>query len=728
MRSPAQSGGRSSADPSGPAALPRAWWDRDWLRAVLLVAVTLLAYAPAWFGEPVWDDDAHITRPELRSFSGLARIWVQPGATQQYYPLAFSAFWVQYKLWGDASLGYHLVNILLHSFCALLFLRILRRLEVPGAWLAAGIFALHPVHVESVAWITELKNTLSGALYLGSALAYLGFDRTRRKGLYALALGLFALGLLTKTAIAILPAGLLVVFWWKRGRLPWKRDVLPLIPFFVAGLAAGLVTVWAERKIFGAEGGEFDLSFLERCLVAGRAVWFHLGKLFWPANLAFMYRRWDINQTVWWQYLYPAAALVLVAGLWALRQRNRGPLAGLLIFAGTLFPALGFFNAYSFRYSFVNDHHQYLASLGIIALISASAASWKGRRLFSRRSTGGWLCLTLLAILGSLTWQRAGTFRNNEALWRDTLAKNPACWMAHHNWGFDLAAQGQLEAATEHYRAALRLYPDAEAHLGLGAVLDAQGKTDEALAHYLAALEAKPNSADAHNNLSSLFVKRGDVQQALRHAAEAVRLKPDHAQAHFNLGNALNLLGKTAEAAAEYSIATSLKPDYAEAHYNLGGAMFLLGRVDEAASQLAEAVRLQPANAAARSKLAFVLTRQGRTAEALTQYQEALRLQPELLEALRNLAWIRATHRDPQYRDGAEAVRLAEQAVRLTREKDAAALDTLAAACAESGDFTRAVATVDRALALAMAANQTSLRQEIEARRALYQADRPFRQ
>jgi tetratricopeptide (TPR) repeat protein len=578
-----------------------------WWLGLVLVAATLLAYWPAWFGQPVWDDDAHIPRPDLRSLTGLVRIWTEAGATQQYYPFAFSAFWLQHKLWGDATLGYHLVNILLHGLSALLFLRILRRLEVPGAFLAAAIFALHPVHVESVAWMTELKNTLSGAFCLGAALAYLGFDRSRKKGLYALALGLFVLGLLTKTAIATFPAAMLVVLWWKRGRLSWRGDVVPLVPFFVAGLSAGLVTVWAEQRIFGATGTEFHFSFSERCLLAGRGFWFHLGKLFWPAEMIFMYPRWPIRPAAGGQHLYPAAAMLLLAGAWALRRRNRGPLAALLFFAGTLFPALGFFNAYSFRYSFVNDHHQYLASLGLITLASAAMARLLGRWGVWGKTPGNLLCGAMVAILAALSWQHAGAFRDDDTLWRDTLAKNPGCWMAHHNWAVTLAARGEFEAAEEHYRAGLALNPDAEACLGLGAVLEAQGKTDEAEAQYLAAIRLKPDYAEAHNNLSSLAVKRRDVPSAVRYAAEAIRLRPNYAEAHFNLGNAFNLQGATTNAVAEYSAAIRLKPEYPEAYYNLGCAMFLLGRLDEAAGSLSEAVRLQPANAVARAKLAFVL-------------------------------------------------------------------------------------------------------------------------
>lgn len=706
----------------------RGWPAREWLKSFLLVAATLLAYSPAWFGKPVWDDDAHMTRPELRSLSGLVSIWLEPGATQQYYPLTFSAFWAQHRLWGDSTPGYHLVNILLHAASALLVVRILRRLGIPGAWLAGAIFALHPVHVESVAWISELKNTLSGVFFFSAVLAYLHFDQTRRRSCYALALVLFILGLTTKTAIASFPACLLVAFWWKRGRLSWKRDVLALLPFFLAGLAAGLVTAWVEITLYGARGDEFQFSLLERCLIAGRSLWFHLSKLFWPANLAFMYTRWKIDSTVWWQYLYPIAAVLLLTGLWVLRRRNRGPLAGMFLFTGILFPALGFFNAYSFRYSFVNDHHQYLASVGVIAVVSAGA-SILSARLHSVRGPGaGLLCVPLLAILAGLTWSHAGAFRDSETLWLDTLAKNPECWMAHHNLGLDLVERGQFEPAVEHYRCALRLYPDAEAHLALGAALGALGKTDEAAAAYQAAIRLNPDYAEAYSNLSNLLARQGDGQQAFQYAAKALRLKPDSAQAHFNLANALNLLGKPEAAVSEYKAAINLRPDYAEAHYNLSGVLLVLGRTDEAARHISEAVRLQPDRANVRVKLAIVLTRQGQTAEAIRQYREALRQEPESVEALRNLAWLLATHHDAQYRDGPAAVGLAEKAVRLTQEQDAGAYDALAAAYAESGDFSRALSAVERALVLAAAAPPAVRREHIQARQALYRAGRPWRE
>ena len=297
---------------------------RDAAAAALLFCATLFAYWPALQGDLLWDDTAHLTQPELQSLHGLGRIWFDLGSTQQYYPLLHSAFWIEHRIWGDALLGYHLTNITLHALSAFLVVMIVRRLSLPGAWLAGFVFALHPVCVEAVAWISEQKSTLSGVFYLASALTYLRFDETRRRPHYVLAFGLFLLALLTKTVTATLPAALLVVLWWQRGRLAWRRDVLPLVTWTALGASAGLFTAWVEKTYVGARGNDFALSFLDRFLVAGRAIWFYAGKVVWPANLIFSYPRWKIDPQVWWQYLFPAGVVALVVVLCLLARRSRG--------------------------------------------------------------------------------------------------------------------------------------------------------------------------------------------------------------------------------------------------------------------------------------------------------------------------------------------------------------------------------------------------------------------
>ncbi|HTT57026.1 MAG TPA: hypothetical protein VMF63_07955, partial [Opitutaceae bacterium] len=433
--------------------------------AVLLLGAALLAYGPALRGGLLWDDEGHVTKPELRSLAGLGRIWTQIGATQQYYPVLHTAFWIEHRLWGDATPAYHLLNVLLHVCSACLVALILRRLWDGGAgpstslrafgsgpmgegherrryagaeWLAAWIFALHPVMVESVAWIAEQKNTLSTVFYLLAVLAYLRFDERRRWPWYALALGAFVLALGTKSVTATLPGALLVVLWWRRGRLEWRRDVAPLVPWFAAGLAMGLLTSWVERRLIGAEGVEFNLTGLERGLLAGRVVWFYLGKLVWPSDLVFIYPRWNVSAAAAWQYLAPAGVAAMLGALWSVRGRARGPLAAALFFGGTLFPALGFFNVYPFVYSYVADHFQYLASLGIIVLAAGAwGRAWSAptARPGFRRGLLALAAAGLIATLGVLTWRQSRIYRDLPTLYRATVERNPDCWMAAFNLG-----------------------------------------------------------------------------------------------------------------------------------------------------------------------------------------------------------------------------------------------------------------------------------------------------
>ena len=320
--------------------------------------------------------------PALHDVDGLRRIWFDTTATLQYYPVVHSVFWVQYHLWGLQPLGYHLINVLLHIVGALLLWRIMTCLNFPGAWLVAAIFALHPVEAESVAWVTELKNVLSAVFYFSAGLCYLHFAglagdcaAARRRYYYAAALVLFVGALLSKTVTCSLPAALALVVWWKKDR--WLKELYPLAPFFLVGIALGLASAWFERHQVHAQGGDWSFTFADRILIAGRAMWFYPGKIFWPSPLTFIYPRWVIAASVWWQWLFPAGALVVVGGLWAARRRiGRGALVAVLFFGGTVLPALGFANVYPMRFSFVADHFQYLASLGMISLGVAIAAKF----------------------------------------------------------------------------------------------------------------------------------------------------------------------------------------------------------------------------------------------------------------------------------------------------------------------------------------------------------------
>ena len=456
--------------------------------AAVIAAATLLSYLPALGARYIWDDEAYVTGNEtLRTLGGLADIWLSPWATPQYYPLVHTTFWLEYRLWGLAPAGYHLVNVALHAANAVLVYLLLRRLKLPGALLAAGLFALHPVHVESVAWITERKNVLSALLYLSAMLTYLRFRPLGENGggerrTYILALALFAGALLSKTVTASMPAAFLLLVYWKEGRIT-RRDVLLLLPFFALGLVAGGNTAWLEKHRVGAYGADWALSFAERVLIAGRAVWFYFGKLVWPHPLVFIYPRWELDAASPAQWAFPAAAVLVVAGLVAARGRlGRGPLVAVLFFGGTLFPALGFFDVYPMRFSFVADHFQYLASLGLLALLAAGAAQAFARP--DRRRIGHGAAALWLLALGTLTYAQSVHYHDYETLWLDTLSKNPGCWMARNNLGLLYEKTGRTEEAVAQYRLALEVKPGApDAHTNLGNVLLASGRRAEAMAH-----------------------------------------------------------------------------------------------------------------------------------------------------------------------------------------------------------------------------------------------------
>jgi tetratricopeptide (TPR) repeat protein len=599
------------------------WTKRDWFFCFILAITILLAYQPAWHGSLLWDDSNCSTPPELRSLDGLRRIWFQPRATAQYYPLLYTSYWFQQRLWGDSPSGYHLINLLLHIGCVVLVLKILRFLKIPGAELATIVFALHPVNVETVAWIAERKNTLSGIFALSATLAYLKFDVSRsgeeKDGPqgggyrnYVLAIGLFLFGLLSKTAIVALPLAWLVILWWKRGALSWRRDVIPSIPFVFLSVAAGLVTRWFENTGIGYKAGELNFSLLDRCLIAGRAFWFQLGKLFWPSNLTFVYPRWEINAGVWWQYLFPIGVLVLLVILWGLKRWSRAPLAGVLIYIFLLLPSLGFLNIYFFVYSFVADHWQYLACLGIITPCAS------GIVLLAERSKRwqGWLepgvTLVIAGVLFVLTSHQSRMYTDIETLYRTTIARNPACWMAQVNLGNILYQANRIPEAMDLFNQARRIKP-AIACYSIGNALFLKGRTSEAIDQYKQALQIDPDYAEAHHNLGSAFLLRGRIPEAIDHYEQALRIDPAFAGAHNNLGNALVQSGRVPEAINHYKEALRIIPNSVDAHNNLGAALVLMGRTSEAIEEFKAALQINPASADARKNLAKLEAAQANT-------------------------------------------------------------------------------------------------------------------
>jgi len=535
----------------------RLFGNRDWIFGLILVFATIIAYQQVWHGGFFWDDDDYVTHNLLlHSLKGLWLIWSVPGATPQYYPLLFTSFWVDYHLWQLNPLGYHLTNVLLQALNAILLWAVLRRLNVPGAWLAAAIFALHPVNVETVACVAERKNLLAGFFYLSSALACLrfwlpnpatadgratSFSETPAIGLgswkfYWLALILYLCALLAKTAAVALPVAVLLVVWWKRGKMGW-RELFPLAPFLAVGMVMGLLTVWVEKHFVHATGSEWAFSFLERCLIAGKDVWFYLGKLAWPHPLIFIYPRWNFNASHPAAYLPVVAVIVTLFILWFNRRGWARPmLVALAYFLALLFPVLGFFNVFFFRFSFVADHFQYLASIGPITLAAAGID-----KLFRslRDQQPFWkpiFCGTLLLVLGMLTWRQCAIYADIETLWQTTARLNPNCWIAYNNLGYALIQKGSVDEAITQYQRALEIKPDyEEAHYNLGNALIRKGSVDEAIAQYQTALQIKPDYAEAHDNLGNALIERGSVGEAITQYQKALEINPYYPRALNNL-------------------------------------------------------------------------------------------------------------------------------------------------------------------------------------------------
>jgi tetratricopeptide (TPR) repeat protein len=681
-----------------------------------LVAAALIAYLPTLRSGFIWDDDSYIQNNiQLRSRRGLQNIWMQAGsvlsfiwynqhpqpgvdldrlwlratAEPQYYPLTHTSLWLEYHLWGQSPLGYHLDNLLLHILSSLLLWRLLLRLQIPGAFAVALLFAVHPLQAESVAWATERKNVLSGLLYFCSLWGYLRFlnfppllvlreragvrahfpnaaadphpdplpeyqERGQKRWLwYFASLLLFVMALLSKSVTATLPMAVLVILWWRRGRIT-MRDLWPLLPMFAAGMAMGSLTGWMEKHVVGAVGLAFDwLTPLDRICIAGRALWFYLFKLIWPAKLMFIYPHWRIDpQARPWLLLFPISAAVGLLALWLLRRRiGRGPLAALLFYAITLFPALGFVNVFPMRYSFVADHFAYLAIIGPLALIAATLS-----RHLSARPGGALLAVVALGLC-LLSNLQTRIFHDSQTLWSDTLAKNPDSPMAHANYADVLRDIGDLHGAQIQYERAMQLRDDATDLIGVGQCYFISGDYATALHWYRAAAAAMTDSPErvlhqfrtrAYFQIGAAYSALADQaadsaqaaayrQQAVEAYQQAIEIYPLNVDAISNLADLFLFQGEVPQAIDACRQALDIDPDCVPALTNLGNALLAQGRFDEATAQYVRVLEIEPLNANAFNDIGVVLMKQGRYAQAIEQFEVALSIDPHFAKAHANL-------------------------------------------------------------------------------------------
>jgi tetratricopeptide (TPR) repeat protein len=588
------------------------WSTRDWLLGSILVLALFLAYQPVWLAGFIWDDDSVVTgNPVIIGPLGLKEIWTTHAA--DICPLVLTTFWVEHALWGLNPLPYHLVNIMLHAACAILLWRVLLALQIPGAWLGAALWALHPVQVQTAAWITEMKNTQSGLFYLLSILFFIralkaqAVDPPRSwKGCYGLTLLFAALAMASKSSTVVLPIVLGLCAWWVEGRWQW-RNAARLAPIALMAIVPCALTLWTQKLLGqGPETLFWARSWPERVATAGGAIWFYLGKLLWPHPLVFIYPRWAITASSWISYLPLLAAAILLVILWRNRETWVRPcFFAFAYFVGALLPVLGLVDGFFWRYSLVGDHFQYLASMGPLALFGAGLTRLAEFALPGKPMIQSRLAAGLLLVLGMLSWQRTWVYENLETLWTDTLAHNPTSWMAHNNLGDVYLQQGKLDAAKAEYQNALAIDPqEVNARSNLGIILAQQGRPDAAIIQFQEALKIRPNFGRALNNLAATLQAEGRLDEAL----------------------------------AVYQEAEPINPYYPQIHFNLGNILLQKARLDAARAEFQKALDLDAADGPARQKLGIVLLRQGHFEEAIAQFQQTLRLQPDDAETRKNLA------------------------------------------------------------------------------------------
>ncbi len=610
--------------------------------AALIVLATTVAYFPSLSGGFILDDDLLLTDNRLiKAADGLYRFWCTTESVD-YWPVTNTTLWLEWRLWGIHPTGYHVTNLVVHIVEALLIWVILRKLSIPGAFLGALLFAVHPVNVESVAWIAQRKNLMAMLFFLLSVLWYLKAETppsraspARADCWYWLSLVAFVLAMLGKGSVTILPVVLLGIVWWRRPLT--RRDVLRAVPFFVVAAVLTWVNVWFQTHGIITEIRR--ASFAERLLGAGAVVWFYLYKAMLPINLAFIYPRWhiDTEQVLWW---LPLVACVGVTGVlwWYRRGWSRSLLFAWGYFCVALVSVMGFTDVGFMENSLVADHYQHVALIAVTALVAAGWGTCARQTRRSRRWVPNAVAAIVCGALIILTWRQSSRYVNAVTLYQATLGRNPDSWIAHNNLGLALSESSRPQEAIEHYEQALRLKPDyPEAHYNLGYALARQGKLDEAIAHYSEALRITPAYAKAHNNLGNALARQGKLDEAITQYSEALRIYPAYEEAHYNLGNALATRGRLDEAIAQYSEALRINPAYAEAHNNLGNALATQGKLDEAIAQYSEALRINPACAEAHNNLGNALARQGKLDEAIAQYSEALRINPAYAKAHNNL-------------------------------------------------------------------------------------------
>ncbi len=672
------------------------------IQGALLVLLTFAVYAPALFHGFVWDDYTHLLLNGLiPQPDGLERIWFHL-SFQQYQPLQLTTHWLEYRIWGFDPLGYHAVNIVLHAGVGLLLWRVLLRLELPCAWLCAAVFLVHPVNAETAGYITERRNLISGACYLGAILFWFRFEEHEEKRWYAAALALFFLGLFAKTVICTLPA-ILLLLRWMRGKPLRLRDIVYVIPFGIVALPLALLTAFMENYLIGAHGYEWAFTFSQRVIICCHALWFYAWKILYPVNLMFFYPRWNVDGSDWMQWLYVGGAALVGLSLIPLTRRfGRRPAAALLYFAITLFPALGFATFYPQRFSFVADHFQYLATIGIIVLAVGVLHAFYLKLLAESDSLRSSQKFPLFAnaalplLLSTLLLLYLPALNNDDTVYADILSKNNDCWIAHTNVAAKLYQRGDFARSTRHLEEAHRIVPhELEVMQNLGESYEKQGRIDEARAIFETGISESPAEEMIANarERENIIAGKGFLNVYEMHRIEATLAM------HLDLARLDQRANRRDSARAHLAKAEALRPTSIKPVLAHAEMLATDGHLDAALAECDRAAQINLSSAqplVTKAELYVRYSGSGRLTDSFEKaeaaYRAALTRDPGHVQALTGLCEILIMQQKFD-----ESASVARQG--LAASKDNASLNiVLARALQAKGDFAGAAKAYNAAL------------------------------
>ena len=616
------------------------------LQIFFIVVLCLTTYASSVRNDFIWDDDSYVyANPYIQKTEGLSAIWLTH-RLPQYYPITFTTFWIEHQLWGDHPLGYHISNLIFHILNAILIFWVVEKLCATLAFPVALLFAVHPIQVETVAWVTERKNLLALFFFLLAMLSYFRFDATRKTAYYFQTLGLFVCALLSKS-IAVCFVFIPVLYgWWRNGKVTW-REIRLSLPLVTIGALSAINTIYLELYRVGARGDAWDLTLFERIVLAGRVLLFYLYKVCVPLTFSFFYSRWAIDASKWWQWLFPLVPIVILILLFYFRhQIGRGPLALFLFYTISIFPALGFFNVYPMKYSFVADHFSYLSTPVLILLICLciSFLLVKLKLKFPSLTSKTAKIFMWLIFLGVITYMSGKSmtltrnYKDVVTLWENLLSDNPKAWVAYTNLGYIYRSVGKIENAISLYRKAIEIIPDdPNAYYNLANTYYDIGETEQAIELYRKTIKIDSHYVNAYNNLGLIYNNIGKTNEAIDLFRRAIQINPRQAKTYYNLGLTYENIGSSEEAIELYEKAIEIDLHFSEAYYNLGNLYNKIAMPMEAVTLYKKAIELLPTDPHLYFNLGNTYNTVGQVENATNSYKKAIEIDPHFSEAYYNL-------------------------------------------------------------------------------------------